>query len=236
MDYRLKRVESDAVDLLPVTPARTKWEMMSKGGSNAMKRKGTDFFNTVMLGAIVVLIPLILVILLAEKLIQWASAVVHRLANALSLDTAVGAVLLIPFALLVIVGICFFGGLIAKGPLFKKIRNGSAAALSAIVPGFAFVKSFGDSLQSSEEYAENFIPVVVQFDEYSQIAFEIERDPGGGRVALYLPGAPSPWSGGVVYVTPERVRRLQMSVREALTNIRMLGGGSVAYSKRIRSD
>ncbi len=201
-----------------------------------MKRDGTNFFNTALVGAVVFLIPLTVVIVLAEKLIQWFSGVTDRLAQALSLDRAIGTVLVILLALLVIVGICFIGGLIAQGPLFKKIRNGSAAALSAIIPGFSFIKSFGDNLQSSEEYAENFIPVVVQFDEYSQIAFEIEREPDLGKVALYLPGAPSPWSGAVVYVTSDRVQRLSMSVREALTNIRMLGGGSVAYSKRTRSD
>ncbi|MGB0970774.1 MAG: hypothetical protein ACPGVG_07410 [Mycobacterium sp.] len=201
-----------------------------------MKRKGTDFFNTAMVGAVVFLIPLTVVVLLADKLIEFASGFTDRLTQALSLDTAIGTVLVILIVLLVIVGICFFGGLIAQGPFFQKIRNGSAAALSVIIPGFSFVKSFGDNLQSSEECAENFIPVVVQFDEYSQIAFEIEREADGGKVALYLPGAPSPWSGGVVYVTSDRVRRLSMSVREALTNIRMLGGGSVAYSKRERSD
>ncbi len=201
-----------------------------------MKRNGTDFFNTALVGAIVFLIPLTVVVVLADKLIQLLSGVTTRLAEALSLDTAIGAVLVILFAVLVIVGICFLGGLIAQGPFFNKIRNGSAAALSAIIPSFSFIKSFGDNLQSSEDYAENFIPVVVQFDEYSQIAFEIEREPDGGKVALYLPGAPSPWSGGVVYVTSDRVRRLSMSVREALTNIRMLGGGSVAYSTRERSD
>lgn len=201
-----------------------------------MKRNGTDFFNTALLGAVVFLIPLTVVVVLADKLIQFADGITHRITQALSLDTAIGTVILILFALLVIVGICFLGGLIAQGPLFKKIRNGSASALSAVIPGFSFIKSFGDSLQSSEECAENFIPVVVQFDEYSQIAFEIEREAGGGKVALYLPGAPSPWSGAVVYVTPDRVRHLSMSVREALTNIRMLGGGSVAYAKRERSD
>ena len=76
---------------------------------------------------------------------------------------------------------------------------------------------------------------MVQFDDYSQIAFEIERAPGG-KVALYLPGAPSPWSGTVAYVDPDRVRPLSMTIREALTNIRMLGSGSVAYTQRTKED
>ena len=43
---------------------------------------------------------------------------------------------------------------------------------------------------------------------------------------VYLPGAPNPWSGSVVYVTADRVERLDMSVSEAVKNIRTLGRGS----------
>jgi len=201
-----------------------------------MRKNGMYFLKTTLVGGFFFLIPLTVVVLLGDKLIQLASGVTNQLARALSLETAIGTVLLILFALLVIVGICFLAGLIAQGPFFEKIRDSLDAALSAIIPSFSFIKAFGDNLQRSEQYAESFIPVLVQFDDNSQIAFEIEREPGDGKVALYLPGAPSPWSGTVVYVTPERVQRLSMSVREALNTIRMLGSGSVAYSKRIRSN
>ena len=67
---------------------------------------------------------------------------------------------------------------------------------------------------------------MVQFDDHVQMAFETERLPNG-RVAAYLPGAPNPWSGTVVFVSNDRVKPLSISLPEALRNIRTLGKGSL---------
>jgi len=99
------------------------------------------------------------------------------------------------------------------------------STLLAALPGYAFVKTFGDNMRRSDEMAESFLPIAVYFDDYSQLAFEIEREPNG-NVAVYLPSAPNPWSGTVVHIRPERVNRLSMTLNEALKNIRMLGKDS----------
>jgi uncharacterized membrane protein len=91
-----------------------------------------------------------------------------------------------------------------------------------------------DSLNSSEEAAKAFVPVIVKFDDNAQIGFEIERTEKG-NVVVYLPGSPNPWSGSVVYVNADRVEMLDMTVAEAINNIRHLGRGSAKYGERIRS-
>ena len=60
-----------------------------------------------------------------------------------------------------------------------------------------------------------FVPILVTFDEYFQVAFETDRSVQG-TVAIYLPGAPNPWSGNVVFVAANRVKNLSVSVTEAL--------------------
>ena len=47
------------------------------------------------------------------------------------------------------------------------------------------------------------------------MAFETDRSVQG-TVAIYLPGAPNPWSGNVVFVAANRVKNLSVSVTEAL--------------------
>jgi len=102
------------------------------------------------------------------------------------------------------------------------------SALLNALPGYTFVKGFTDSMAQSDEAAKSFVPVIVRFDDYAQVAFEIERTTKGS-VAIYLPGAPNPWSGSVVYVTDERVQSLDVSVPEAIKNIRTLGRDSSKY-------
>jgi hypothetical protein len=101
-------------------------------------------------------------------------------------------------------------------------------------PGYAFIKGFADNLRHTEELAGSFVPVVVKFDDYVQIAFETQRQPDG-KVAVYLPGAPNPWSGTVVYVSHERVKPLPITLTEALRNIRTLGKGSIDIAGQLRA-
>ena len=47
---------------------------------------------------------------------------------------------------------------------------------------------------------------------------------------MFLPGAPNPWSGSVVFVKAERVKTLTVNVMEALKFFRTLGKGSEAIA------
>jgi uncharacterized membrane protein len=68
-------------------------------------------------------------------------------------------------------------------------------------------------------------PVLARFDDYWQIALEVERIPGG-TVVIYLPGAPDPWSGSVCYVTEDRIQPLELTFLPVLRTLRGLGKGS----------
>jgi uncharacterized membrane protein len=165
------------------------------------------------------------------KLVEVMTAVANSLSPLIPVETPIGTLTLNLLAVFVILGLCFVAGLAAQRASAKKMAATLQATLLAALPGYTFVKAFADDMRRSDEMAESFMPVAVHFDDYSQLAFEIEREPNGD-VAVYLPGAPNSWSGSVVYVTPERVIRLSMTLNEALMNIRMLGKGSTAIVAR----
>ena len=189
------------------------------------------FIKATVIGGVFFLIPLAVVVVVVGKLVHVMKGVAGSLAPLLSVETPIGALVLNLLAVLVILGFCFLAGLAAQKAHAKKIVAKLETTLLAALPGYAFVKAFGDNMRRSDEISESFVPVSVQFDDYSQLAFEIEREPNG-KVALYLPSAPNPWSGTVVYVTDDRVTRLSMSLNDALKNIRMLGKGSFAIKER----
>ena len=195
-----------------------------------------SFIKATVIGGVFFLIPLAIVSLMVGKVVGVMRAVVSSLSPLLPVHTPIGTIVLNLLALLVILGCCFLAGLAAQRGIAKKIAGKLDATLLAVIPGYAFVKGFADNMRRSDEMAESFVPVAVHFDDYSQLAFEIEREPNSnGKVAVYLPSAPNPWSGTVVYVTNDRVKHLPMSLNEALKNIRMLGKGSSAIIERQRS-
>ncbi len=190
-----------------------------------------DFIKTTVIGGIFFLLPLAVVIVMVGKVVEVMKGVVQSLAPLVPVHTPIGAIVLNLLAVLLILGFCFVAGLVARRAQAKRIVAKLDATLLAALPGYAFVKAFADNVARSDELAKSFVPVEIQFDDYSQLAFEIERQ-SNGKVALYLPSAPNPWSGTVVYVTADRVTHLPISLSEALKNIRMLGKGTGTLQER----
>jgi len=181
------------------------------------------------LGGLLFLIPFAVVLVVVGKVVGVMLAVAKPIGSLAPADTMLGMVLVNVLAVVAVLVLCFVAGLLAANRLGKQVASTVESGLLSALPGYAFVKGFTDSMAESDEMAKSFVPVLVRFDDYAQIAFEVERTTKG-YVALYLPGAPNPWSGSVVYVTEDRVERLEISAPEAIKNIRTLGRGSDRYT------
>jgi uncharacterized membrane protein len=190
-----------------------------------------DFFKTTVVGGFVFLVPAVIVVVALGKLIGALKVLAKALAPFFGIETRLGGLVLDLLAVTVTILLCFVAGLLARRASAKRMREKLDATLLNSFPGYAFIKGFAENLRQTEELAGSFVPVLVRFDDYVQIAFETHREPGG-KVAVYLPGAPNPWSGSVVYVANERIEPLQMTLTEALRNIRKLGKGSLDLAEK----
>lgn len=186
-----------------------------------------QFIKTTFLGGLVFLVPFVIVVVIVGKAYHIMMLVAEPMSNWIPIDEVGGIALANVLTLLVIVLSCFLFGLMASSVPAKNIYRALDAKLGSI-PGYAFVKGFADSVSRSEEHAKSFIPVIARFDDNAQISFEIERTPEGS-VVVYLPGAPNPWSGTVVYLESDRVEKLDMSVADAIKSIQSLGRGSAKF-------
>ena len=185
-----------------------------------------DFIKTTAIGGFVFLIPAVIIVIALGKLIGGLKTFAKALAPIFGIESLVGGFVLDIVAFAVIVLICFAAGLLARRAAAKRVREKLDRSLLNFIPGYAFIKGFADNLRQTEEISASFAPVMVRFDDYVQMAFETERLPNG-NVAVYLPGAPNPWSGSVVFVSNDRIKPLSISLPDALRNIRTLGKGSV---------
>jgi len=71
-------------------------------------------------------------------------------------------------------------------------------------------------------------PIMVKLDDQSQLAFEVERA-DAGMVVAYMPEAPDPRSGNVIYITSDRVEPLNITFKAARNSLTLLGQGSAAW-------
>ncbi len=193
-----------------------------------------QLIKTTIIGGLIFLVPIIIVVAILGKAYELMIMVAKPLSAWIPLDSIGGVALANILAVLAILLCCLIAGIIAKGATAKGILKSVESKLLFAIPGYTFVKGMTDSLNSSEEAAKAFVPVIAKFDDNAQIGFEIERTEKG-NVVVYLPGSPNPWSGSVVYVNADRVELLDMTVPDAINNIRHLGRGSAKYGERVQS-
>jgi len=183
--------------------------------------KHINFLKTTLLGGLVFLLPLILLIFVVGQGVQIAFSVIQPLNQVLPLETHLGKVLFYAAALSMLLFVCFLAGIAARSLFGKRLFHAIDEKLLAF-PGYALFKvrltgNIGDDLKKCV-----FAPVLVDLDMKMQIGFAVE-DVSRDRTAIFLPGAPDPWSGSIIFVDKKRVQPLKRDMREVMQIFENLG-------------
>ena len=194
------------------------------------------FLKTTMVGGILFLVPIIIFIAVIGKALELTKKLAAPLSVLIPLDSIGNIAMVNLLALCIVLLICFLAGLAAKSTLARKSIGNLESRVLSKIPVYGLLKSKIDAIVQPEK-TEGMKPVLARFDDSWQIAFEVERIQGGG-VAIYLPGAPDPWSGSVCFVTEDRIQPLELTLLPVLRTLKGLGKGSNeqlrAYLKKVQ--
>jgi len=188
------------------------------------------FIRTTLVGGVLFLVPLVVLAMVAAKAYHLASILVGPVARLFPFETVAGVALAKLLAIIAILLFCFLTGLIARTVMAKNLIRWLEANLLSNLPGYGWIKDVGQTIAGVER-GEGHEPVLVRNEDTWQIAFLIERIEGG-KVAVFVPGAPSPWSGEVFFMPEERIKPLDVPLPEALKCVRRLGLGAGELLKR----
>ena len=193
--------------------------------------KGELFMKTTILNGMLLLAPLAVIVIILEKLMGYARLIAKPMEQFYPLDRVVGVILANVIAAAMLLALCYVIGIGAK----KNFLGGALRRLDAFffdsIPGYAVIKGTFIRIANTDEQASSLIPVLVRFDDYEQIAFEIERI--DDRVAVFLPGSPSAWSGSSIIVSADRVEGLNIPFMQATALLRTMGHGSLAKTSDV---
>ena len=192
----------------------------SSTGSAA--RRALGFVRTTLIGGLVFLVPLIVLVVLAVKVGRFLHKLAEPLWRALPVDTFAGTVAVDVIVVLGVIMGCFLAGLIAHFSLANRFVSRAEANVLWRIPGYGIVKGLTDSIDPHG--TPSLRPVLVHFEDYAQVAFEVDRAPDGRRV-IYLPSAPEPRTGQVIVMEANQVEPLGMSFVGTAAAIRALGHG-----------
>ena len=181
--------------------------------------------KTNILNGMLLLAPLAVLVIILGKAFEFARLVAKPMEQFYPMDRVLGILLANLLAAALLIALCYVIGVGAKRAMFggrlKQLDN----LFFDIIPGYAVVKGVCSGVVSGGDQASLLTPVIVRFDDYEQIAFEIERYED--LVVVFLPGSPSAWSGSSVIVSAERVSRINIPFKQATGLMRAMGRGTL---------
>ena len=127
-------------------------------------------------------------------------------------------------AILLLLLFCLAAGVFALTALARSIGAFLETRPFDNLPGYSFYKSFGESLVGVEAAGAREL-VMVSTEDAWQIAMVVD-ELEDGLLAVYIPGVPEARSGSLLFVTPDRVRPLSISMKSAMLTLRRMGVGS----------
>jgi uncharacterized membrane protein len=166
------------------------------------------------------------------KVYQIGLTIVQPIDAVLPVKSMAGIAVVNILAVLAILLVCFIAGHLAKRQLIGARLQAFDGMLTDAVPGYAVFKSTLGSVSREGSGEDLLKPVLVRFDDYEQIAFEVERS--GKHAVIFLPGTPSVWVGDSVIVETERLTELDLPTFQAMRLQRVFGRGSLAVRANVK--
>jgi uncharacterized membrane protein len=189
----------------------------------------TPFVRTTFLGGVVFLIPIVVLIIVFAKALQYANKVLQALAVHILAASELSATAATAFSVVIVALVCFLAGLVARTVIAQRLVKGLEDAVLSKVPAYEYLKQESASALGVATMTEQ--PVVLVETEIGwQIGVQTEKA-RGGFVTVFLPGAPNPHSGAVYFVPADRIRPAEVKLVAALNCMRRCGLGAPALLK-----
>lgn len=192
-------------------------------------KKSFGFLKTTAIGGLIFLLPLIVIGALIGQIVPIVMTVATLLSEYseyLYFDTPSGYAILVGLSIAIVLLMCFAAGLIARWSIGKKLSKFVENNLILLFPRYAIYREQLKGSIGGDHNKSVMIPVLVRFDDVTRVAFEVERKEGA-LVSIYLPGSPDPWSGFVIFMTPDRVEPMGIPFSEALGICERMGRESL---------
>ena len=186
------------------------------------------FLKATILGGVLFLLPLAIVLMLLGYALRLAGKLAQPISDHLGLQhwsglAGIGVVTILSALLLVIVA--FAAGVAARTYLGERMTLWFERSLLGRLPQYQLVKSMAEGLAQLEN-ASGIKPALISIEGGWQIGYLIEPLENGW-LSVFLPQAPTPMSGNIMYFPSDRVRPLDMPMVEAMAIIKRIGVGSV---------
>ena len=185
-------------------------------------KKGIQFVLTTVIGGVLFLVPVVFLGMILTKAAGYMMVIAQPLAAWIPVDSIGGVALANLIAIVAVIVLCFLAGLVARHALAGKVVKNLESKVLMKIPGYSMVKGIAGGFDSSEK--EGLKPVSLKLGTAERIGFEMQKLPDG-RSVIYIPSAPSPWSGVTQILPADQVTYLDVPVTKIIEITESYGHG-----------
>ncbi len=183
------------------------------------------FIRTTIIGGILFLLPLVVLYIIFEKANSILSVIAEPISKKIS-DSFLGFDSSGLITILLLILICFIGGLVFRSKRVKKGLQKLEDKVLVFIPGYSLIKSVtADTL--GEDVEHKLIPVRVADGEDWLLGFLVEE--GESHCTVFLPDAPRYDAGEIRILPASSVIKLEVSTNKFTKMIRSYGVGVVEF-------
>ena len=179
-----------------------------------------DVFVKSFVTGVIIVVPVYFSLLLLAKAMKAVARLVEPIAKLLPKWFPAENVLSL---LLVLIG-CFLIGAVARTRIGGAARQRIEKSLFERIPGYALFRSLTEQVAGKRE-ERVWKPALAEIEEALVPAFIIE-DLDDGRFTVFVPAAPTPFTGSIYILTPERVHPVDVPFTHAIKALSRWGSGS----------
>ncbi len=182
-------------------------------------KKLSEFLVSRFVAGLLIITPIYLAALLLLKAMKSLARLVRPLAALLPKWLPADHIL----SLLLVLVVCFLIGLAVRTPIgrtgWERIEN----SLFRRIPGYELFRAFTQRL-GGEARDQTWKPALAEIEEALVPAFIVE-ELKNGRFAVFVPAVPTPLTGAIYILTPERVHLLNIPLAHAIKVVSQWGLG-----------
>jgi len=182
------------------------------------------FFRTTVLGGLLFILPFAVLIIVFGKVAKALRPPIDWLAGFVPFESLIGLKVPVLLTTLAIFAICFLAGLFGRTRAARRLVAMVETSLLSKIPGYSLLRNISDDIGGAHSESAQKV-VLVRFDDAWQIGLKIEELTGGELVAVFIPDSPTPQTGTVLLVTPDRIQPTNIPMITAFSCLKDRGNG-----------
>jgi len=192
------------------------------------------FLKTTVLGGIVVLLPVFLTGFFLHWVFSVVTGLIEPLTKILVIKARMNERLADVLVIAVIVGICFFVGLLVKTRLGRYILRVVERRILKVMPGYTLFRNTIKQFLGQKRMHSRVALVQAFGNETLMTAFITDEHPDG-NFTVFVPSALNPTTGLIFHLKKQYVHLVDVSVEETMRSIISCGAGSCKLLSQVQS-